>query len=193
MIASRISAAVWSFVALASIPVSAQQGQSSCDAHSAHSKTASDSPAAGANHHAKVNERGDAVMGFDHETTTHHFRLAPDGGAIEITANAQADAESRTAIRSHLSHIAKMFAAGNYQAPMLIHDQVPPGVPVMVARKAKLRWSYEDLPAGAKLSASTKDPEALAAIHEFLRFQIEDHQTGDPREVQASPAQPTPR
>lgn len=26
-------------------------------------------------------------------------------------------------------------------------------------------------------------PEALAAVHEFPRFQIEDHRTGDPTEV----------
>jgi TusA-related sulfurtransferase len=185
MIASRIPAAVLSFVALAAFPLSAEQGQSSCDAHSAHSKTASGSTAG--EHHAKVNERGDAVMGFDHETTTHHFRLGADGGAIEITANDQADAESRTAIRSHLSHISKMFAAGNYQAPMLIHDQVPPGVPVMIARKRKLRWTYEDLPAGARLAVATNDPEALSAVHEFLRFQIEDHQTGDTKEVPGQP------
>jgi TusA-related sulfurtransferase len=190
MIASRIPAAVLSFVALSVLPLSAGQGQSSCDAHSAHSKTASGSTAAG-DHHAKVNERGDAVMGFDHETTTHHFRLTAGGGAIEITANDQADTESRAAIRSHLSHIAKMFAAGNYQAPMLIHDQVPPGVPVMIARKAKLRWTYEDLPAGARLVVATKDPDALSSIHDFLRFQIEDHQTGDVKEVPASPAQPS--
>jgi TusA-related sulfurtransferase len=185
MIASRIPAVVFGVVALASCPLGARQ---SCDAHSSHSKTASDSSTAGAQHHAKVNERGDAVMGFDDETTTHHFRLAADGGAIEITANDQADAGSRTAIRSHLTHIAKMFAAGNYQAPMLIHDQVPPGVPVMIARKAKLRWTYEDLPAGARLVVATKDPEALSSIHEFLRFQIEDHQTGDPKEAASDPA-----
>ena len=182
MIASRIPAAVLSFVALAAFPLFAEQGQSSCDAHSAHSKSASPSTAAGG-HHATVNERGDAVMGFDHETTTHHFRLAADGGAIEVTVNNQADAETRTAIRSHLSHIAKMFAEGNYQAPMLIHDQVPPGVPVMIARKAKLRWTYEEVPAGARLAVATKDPEALSSIHEFFRFQIEDHQTGDAKEL----------
>jgi len=184
MIASRIPAVGGGVVALASCPLGARQSQS-CDAHSSHSKTAE------AQHHAKVNERGDAVMGFDHETTTHHFRLAADGGSIEITANDQADAESRTAIQSHLAHIAKMFAAGNYEAPMLIHDQVPPGVPVMIARKAKLRWTYEDLPAGARLAVATKDPEALSAIHEFLRFQIEDHQTGDPTELPS--AQPSSR
>ena len=112
----------WSVAAaaLSSAPLIARQSQSSCDAHAAHSKTATE-------HHAKVDERGDAVMGFDHETTTHHFRLASDGGAIEVTANDASDVESRTAIRSHFTHIAKMFAEGNYQAPMLVHDRVPPG------------------------------------------------------------------
>jgi hypothetical protein len=26
-------------------------------------------------------------MGFSHDKTTHHFRLYPDGGAIEVTAD----------------------------------------------------------------------------------------------------------
>jgi hypothetical protein len=30
----------------------------------------------------------------------------------------------------------------------------------------------------------TGNPEALAAIHDFLRFQISDHRTGDSPEVQ---------
>jgi hypothetical protein len=60
-------------------------------------------------HHAKVAERGDHVMGFDHTKTTHHFRLLPAGGAIEVSANDAADTESRDAIRGHLSHIATMF------------------------------------------------------------------------------------
>jgi hypothetical protein len=30
---------------------------------------------------------------------------------------------------------------------------------------------------------SSRNAEAITAIHEFLKFQITDHQTGDPREV----------
>jgi len=39
----------------------------------------------------------------------------------------------------HLSHIAQMFADGNFQAPMLIHDQAPPGVPTLQRLKAAIR------------------------------------------------------
>jgi hypothetical protein len=53
-------------------------------------------------HLADVNKRGDQVMGFDHAKTTHHFRLMPDGGVIEVEANDPQDKLSRTQIRQHL-------------------------------------------------------------------------------------------
>jgi hypothetical protein len=134
-------------------------------------------------HHAAVDGRGDMVMGFDHEKTTHHFSLTPDGGVIAVSANDPNDRPSRDAIRGHLTHIAKMFAAGDFQAPMLIHGQTPPGVPLMKARRSMIRYAYEETPAGARVRISTADQKSLAAIHEFLRFQIEDHRTGDSLEV----------
>jgi hypothetical protein len=139
-------------------------------------------------HHAGVNERGDHVMGFSHEKTTHHFRIYTDGGAIEVTANAADDRESRNQIRMHLSHIAHMFADGNFKAPMLIHDRVPPGVPVLERLKSEVKYRYEDIDRGGRIRITTASAEALAALHEFLRFQISDHQTGDPGSVAKEPA-----
>lgn len=49
-------------------------------------------------HHGAVEKRGDHVMGFSHEKSTHHFRLFADGGAIEVTANDPKDTD--TAIKS---------------------------------------------------------------------------------------------
>lgn len=134
-------------------------------------------------HHAKVAERGDHVMGFDHTKTSHHFLLSGSGGSIEASANDPGDTASRDAIRGHLAHIASMFSEGNFDAPMLIHDRVPPGVPTMKQTKASIEWKFEETEAGGRVRIATKDAEALAAIHEFLRFQIEDHETGDPKEI----------
>jgi hypothetical protein len=155
--------------------LAAQESSSSCAAHHADS------------HHDGVDRRGDQVMGFDHEKTTHHFRLTPSGGVIDVSANSPDDEASRDAIRTHLAHIAKMFTDGNFEAPMLIHDKVPPGVPVMKRERQSIRWIYEDTPDGGRVVATTKNPSALEAIHEFLRFQIEDHRTGDSTEVAAAP------
>jgi hypothetical protein len=134
-------------------------------------------------HHAGVDERGDHVMGFSHEKTTHHFRLYRDGGAIEVTANDPKDTESRDQIRMHLAHIAGMFAAGNFQAPMLVHGRTPPGVAALEKRKAEIRYEFTKTERGGTIRITTKDAEALAGLHEFLRFQIEDHRTGDTPEV----------
>jgi hypothetical protein len=131
-------------------------------------------------HHAAVDKRGDHVMGFSHEKTTHHFRLYADGGAIEVTANDAKDAESRDQIRMHLSHIAGMFAAGNFQTPMLIHDQTPPGVPTLQRLKVEISYRFEEIPKGGRVRIATKNREAISAVHEFLKFQISDHLTGDP-------------
>jgi hypothetical protein len=37
---------------------------------------------------------------------------------------------------------------------------------------------------GAKIRVMTANAEAVKAVHEFLRFQIQDHQTGDSTEVE---------
>jgi hypothetical protein len=137
----------------------------------------------GQTHHDDVNSRGDHVMGFSHEKTTHHFLLYSDGGAIEVTANDASDSESRDQIQMHLGHIAKMFAAGDFKAPMLVHDKVPPGVPVLQRLKADVSYRYENIDKGGRVRIVTTNAEALNAVHEFLRFQISDHQTGDSGKV----------
>jgi len=129
--------------------------------------------------HAAMTARGDQAMGFSHEKTTHHFRLSGDGGAIEVSANDPKDSESREMIRMHLSHISKMFAAGNFDAPMFIHVTNPPGVPTMTELRDQIHYQYEETDAGARVRIQTANKRALAAVHDFLRFQISEHQTGD--------------
>ncbi len=130
-----------------------------------------------------MNRRGDRVMGFDHDKTTHHFRLLTNGGEIEAEANDANDTASRDQIRMHLSHIAKMFAAGNFNAPMLIHDQTPPGVPTMQRLKAHITYKFEETELGGRVRITTKDAEGLSAIYQFLRFQIKEHKTSDSLEI----------
>lgn len=146
-----------------------------CPMHPLHS--ASDS------HHAAVEKRGDHAMGFPHDKTTHHFRLAANGGAIEVTANDINDRPSADAVRSHLSKIAVLFGAGDFSTPMLVHNGIPPGVSTMQILKATIHYKYEEISSGGRVLIESSDPVAVAAIHDFLRFQITDHQTGDPLEA----------
>lgn len=127
----------------------------------------------------EMNKRGDKAMGFDHLKTTHHFKLEKDGGSIEVEANDAADTVSRDEIRMHLHHIRKMFSEGNFAVPMLVHAENPPGTEVMSRLKAEIQYEYKESERGALVRISTKNADALAAVHEFLRYQIKEHMTGD--------------
>jgi len=152
------------------------QDMQSCPMHKEHLKAASQ-------HQADVEKHGDEAMGFPHDKTTHHFRLYSDGGAIEVTVNDTKDSQNMQAIRFHLAHIATMFSNGEFSIPMFVHDQIPPGVPVMKEKHVDISYAFEELPAGGRVRIKTMNPDALKAVHEFLRFQIEDHHTGDTTEI----------
>jgi hypothetical protein len=126
-----------------------------------------------------VVKRGEHVMGFSHEATTHHFRLFKDGGEISVTAKDPNDKASIEQIRTHLGHIAKMFSSGNFNAPMLIHDTNPPGAATMVRLKEQIRYEFTETARGARIRLVTASSETTDAVHAFLLFQIVDHQTGD--------------
>jgi len=157
---------------------STSAAESPCPMHAAHMGVDA--------HHAVVESHGDKAMGFPHDKTTHHFRLAEDGGAIVVTANDPSDSVNIEAIRMHLAHIAQAFGEGDFSTPMFVHDRIPPGVTTMKLLKDKIHFAYESAVAGGRVSVASEDPVARAAIHDFLRFQITDHGTGDPLAVGAA-------
>ena len=135
-------------------------------------------------HSMDMQGRGDEGMGFSQTKTTHHFIVTKDGGVISVEAKDANDTASRDQIRMHLAHIATMFAEGNFDIPMFVHDQVPPGVPVMQSRKNQIRYRYEETRLGGQVVITSSDAEALTALHDFLNFQIREHKTGDSLTVQ---------
>jgi len=134
-------------------------------------------------HPSTLAHRGETVMGFDLDATEHHFYLYPDGGAIDVRikdTKAAKDTKDLDAIRAHLSHIATMFGNGDFEAPMLVHDTKDvPGIDVLSARRDRVRYRYTETPAGGRVDVTTADAEARAALHDFLRYQIREHRTGD--------------
>jgi hypothetical protein len=133
--------------------------------------------------HSEMNARGEKGMGFSQTATVHHFLLRPDGGVIQVEAKDISDTSNRDSIRMHLTHVAQGFAQGNFAIPMFVHDTVPPGTNEMKRLREKIRYDFEEIPAGGRINIRTPDPSARAAIHAFLRFQIREHATGDPETV----------
>ena len=130
-------------------------------------------------HDAALDERGERAMGFSQTATVHHFLLESDGGRIQVEVKDSSDTSTRDLVRQHLSHVARAFAAGDFDTPALVHARVPPGTDTMRRLKSEITYAYEQTGAGARIRITTNNAEALAAVHAFLRFQIEDHRTGD--------------
>src|ERR1700683_5764433 len=133
--------------------------------------------------HSQMNERGEKGMGFSQTATTHHFFLNSSGGVIQVEATDAAGASDKSSIRMHLEHIAQAFQNGDFDIPMLVHNTVPPGVPEMKRLRKEIQYTFEETASGGRVIISSTDKEAVSAIHSFLRFQIDEHKTGDPIEI----------
>ncbi|HYS55211.1 MAG TPA: hypothetical protein VER58_15750 [Thermoanaerobaculia bacterium] len=121
-------------------------------------------------------DHADHAMGFSQATSKHTFRLYSDGGAIEVRGD---DAATVKAIRAHLQMIAREFAAGDFAHPEAVHDQKPDGAATMKKLRRDINYEYAEIDSGGRVRITTKNRRALDAIHQFLRFQIREHKTGD--------------
>jgi hypothetical protein len=164
---------------VAASPAWPQERKQECPMHAAHQVQAHA-------HADGVDARHDTVTGVSHDASVHHFVLLPSGGRIQLEVTDAADVTGRDRIRTHLERVAREFARGQFELPQHIHDRLPPGVEVMQRRKADIRYQYTPTAKGGQVEMTTANVEALDAIHAFLRFQIEDHRTGDSREVAPS-------
>ena len=57
------------------------------------------------------------------------------------------------------------------------------GPPTFLSLKAQINYETVLTAKGAEAKIASANAEAVSAIHQFLKFQIKDHQTGDSTEV----------
>jgi hypothetical protein len=127
----------------------------------------------------EMKRRGAEAMGFDQDAVLHHFLLKPSGGSIVVLARYAGDLKNVAAIRAHLRHIAIDFSRGNFQAPFATHGETPPDVSTLQRLKSAMSYSYAETTTGGRVDISTTNAEAIGAVHDFLRYQIREHHTGD--------------
>jgi hypothetical protein len=125
---------------------------------------------------ALVQGRGQAVMGVDQYTSFHRFESLPDGGRISLQRD-PGDTAGVTQIRSHMRRIEAAFTRGDFTLPGMVHARAVPGMAVMAGRRSHIRYVADTLPGGGQLRLQTSDSSAIAAIHEFLAFQRQDHRS----------------
>jgi drug/metabolite transporter (DMT)-like permease len=123
----------------------------------------------------EVAARGEPVMGFDLDRTTHGFDPTPTGGVETVRADDVDDTDQVERIRAHLAHEAERFGRGDFDDPAAIHGHDMPGLATLQAAGDALRVSYSAVPGGARLTYSSTDPDVVAAIHDWFAAQLADH------------------
>jgi hypothetical protein len=178
---SAIAGLTFSLLVLASTDPTA-----SCPMHAQHMAAAKAEAAradGSAEHGRHVDSRHD-TLGMSHDQSAHSFRLFADGGAIELRATDAADEATVNAIRGHLQEIITQFEKGDFSTPAFVHGYTPDGVAQLEQLRSAITYRYQRLDGGGRIRITTKSPEALAAIHAFLRFQVIEHRTANTGKVE---------
>lgn len=117
-------------------------------------------------------------MGVNQYTSQHVFEPLPTGGRI-VLQRKEADSVGEAVVRQHMQTIARAFAAGDFALPGFVHAMKDvPGTQQMRALRGDITYTPHDLPRGGEVVIETKNPRAVAAIHDFLAFQRSDHRAG---------------
>jgi hypothetical protein len=117
---------------------------------------------------------GASVMPFDLSRSTHVFTPMAGGGTQDVVSK-DGDPAQVALIRGHLRGEASAFARGDYADPAAIHGQVMPGLAELQAGAARVRVLFEELPDGARLRFTTRDPGLVVALHRWFAAQVADH------------------
>jgi len=124
----------------------------------------------------EVQQRGEKVMPFSLEQTTHIFTQTEKGGIQQVIAKEHAGAEQIGRIQAHLSKISSQFRQGDFSDPATIHGDDMPGLATLrQAKPGQIKIEYKELRNGGQINYSTEDPRLVKAIHQWFDAQLTDH------------------
>jgi hypothetical protein len=131
---------------------------------------------------------------LDLTAATLHVYLSEDGGMIEVTvdnARSRSAAPDETArlqtLQAGLATVAARFATGEFATPDLVQGDNVPGTAALKRVRDRIEFAYAETLDGGVVRIRTKFARARSAIHEFLRYLIVVHKTGDALEITRPP------
>jgi hypothetical protein len=113
-------------------------------------------------------------MGVDQYTAWHRFDPLSDGGRIALQLDPK-DTSGTLAIRAQLRDVARRFASGDFAIPGFVHAREVAGTRAMRAKRSAIFYLFHRLAGGGEVRIITGDSDAVAAVHEFLAFQRQEH------------------
>ncbi len=123
---------------------------------------------------AEVAKKGESVMPFDLERSTHIFRKQADGGLQQVVSD-DGDADQIAEIRAHLEEEAGRFQNGDFHDPAMIHGDDMAGLHELVQGADQLSIVYSEIENGGQIVYSAEIPELVEALHLWFDQQLSDH------------------
>ncbi|WP_063813599.1 hypothetical protein [Herbidospora daliensis] len=124
---------------------------------------------------AEIAAKGQQVMPFDLDRTTHRFAKSPTGGTQTVVSDDTDDTQQIRLIRDHLTEEATRFEAGDYGDPASIHGREMPGLRQLEQGHQAVDVHYAETPTGAQITYTTTDASMVTALHAWFDAQISDH------------------
>ena len=124
---------------------------------------------------AAVRARGQQVMPFRLDRTTHIFDKTATGGVESVVAKTAADGAQVPLIRQHLRKEQRLFSRGDFRDPMKTHGMSMPGLDTLRREAAQMRIAYRDIARGGQLRYTSSDPRLQHALHRWFDAQLMDH------------------
>jgi hypothetical protein len=150
-----------------------------CPLHEQHMKAKEAKANSSDAHHHEVNAHGEAAqgMGFSQTDSLHRFHETKNGAVIEVQSKSADDAKLISQIRDHMKYIAASFTKGDFSTPLFVHGVEPTGIARMKQLNSQIAYKYVELPKGAQVEITSKSPEAIKALHDFMQFQSVEHRS----------------
>jgi hypothetical protein len=129
---------------------------------------------------SEINARFSKSLGTDANRIFQHYYLVKAGGVIELTAKDPADKSSVAAVQKYLETQKDLFEKGKNEGDAEVHGKVADGVPVLKKLRNEITFFTVKSEEGAVLRMFSTNEQARQAIQDFIKFQINEHKTGDP-------------
>lgn len=124
----------------------------------------------------EVAQLGKQVMPFDLNQTLHIFSKTENGGVQQVIVKDPENITQITLIREHLNKIASDFKQSEFADPEKIHGKDMPGLEALrTAKPGEISIQYHEIPEGAEITYTTRDPNLIIAIHQWFDAQLSDH------------------
>ena len=127
-----------------------------------------------------LDARFSKALGTDADKIVQHYYLMKNGGVIEFTVKDPTDNASIAVIQKYLEAQRDLFEKGKTDADADVHGKVPDGLPRLKKLRNEITFFAVKSEHGAVLRMFTVNEQAREAIQEFMKFEINEHKTGDP-------------